>query len=255
MKQKFAAQLYTLRNELEKDFPGVLRELKRMGWAGVQISGLRGYSAQEIAAVLQETGLGTAGIHVSLDRLCNELNEVLEEARLFNTRDVVCPFLPQELRNVEGYTAIRAELNRIAADITQQGFRLSYHNHAFELEEKADEVTALQYLLEPTGDNAILAEIDVYWVKKGGYDPLSFIQPYSGRMPIIHLKDMTADERQTYAEIGTGLIDFAPILTWGEANGVEWYAVEQDICPGDPMDSLQISLNNLNRLADQLSGR
>ncbi len=253
MKHKFAAQLYTLRNELEQDFPGVLRELKKMGWAGVQISGLRGYTAQEIADVLKETGLGTAGIHVSLERLRDELDIVLEEARLFHTRDVVCPYLAPELRNTEGYQAVREELNRIAAAIAPQGFRLSYHNHAFELEEQVGSVNALEYLLEPSADNALLAEIDVYWVKKGGYDPLSFIQPYSGRMPIIHLKDMTADERQTFAEVGTGLIDFAPILQWGEANGVEWYAVEQDQCPGDPMDSLQISLNNLHQLTDQLT--
>lgn len=252
MKQKFAAQLYTLRNELEKDFPGVLRDLKRMGWAGVQISGLRGYTAQEIAAVLKETGLGTAGIHVSIDRLRDELDVVLEEARLFNTKDIVCPYLPENVRNAEGYTAIRAELNEVAAKIAPQGFRVSYHNHAFEFDTEVNGMNAMAYLLEPSVDNAVLAEIDVFWVKKGGLDPLTFIQPYANRMPIIHLKDMSADEHETYAEVGTGQIDFAPILQWGEANGVEWYAVEQDVCPGNPMDSLQISLNNLNKLAEQL---
>lgn len=252
MRQKFAAQLYTLRNELEQDFPGVLRELKKMGWGGVQISGLRGYTAQEIAAVLKETGLGTAGIHVSIDRLREELDVVLEEATLFNTKDVVCPYLPESVRTVEGYTAIRAELNQIAAKIAPRGFRLSYHNHAFEFETEVNGMNAMAYLLEPTPENAVLAEIDVFWVKKGGLDPLTFIQPYANRMPIIHLKDMSADERETFAEVGTGQIDFAPILQWGEANGVEWYAVEQDVCPGNPMDSLQISLNNLNKLADQL---
>lgn len=252
MRQKFAAQLYTLRNELEQDFPGVLRELKKMGWGGVQISGLRGYTAQEISAVLKETGLGTAGIHVSIDRLREELDVVLEEATLFNTKDVVCPYLPESVRTVEGYTAIRAELNQIAAKIAPRGFRLSYHNHAFEFETEVNGMNAMVYLLEPTPENAVLAEIDVFWVKKGGLDPLTFIQPYANRMPIIHLKDMSADERETFAEVGTGQIDFAPILQWGEANGVEWYAVEQDVCPGNPMDSLQISLNNLNKLADQL---
>ncbi len=71
-------------------------------------------------------------------------------------------------------------------------------------------------------------------------------------MPIIHLKDMTDDEERTYAEIGTGAIDFLPILEWGEQNGVRWYAVEQDECKGSPLDSLQLSLNNLHRMADQL---
>jgi len=69
------------------------------------------------------------------------------------------------------------------------------------------------------------------------------------------LKDMTNDAAQTFAEIGTGSIDFEPILRWGEQNGIEWYAVEQDKCPGNPMDSLQISLDNLYKLADRIQGK
>ena len=94
LQQKFAAQLYTVRDEVKADFPGVLRELKAMGWAGVQISGLHGWDAQEVAAVLKETGLGTAGMHISLDRLTNDLDNVLAEAALFQTPDIVCPSLP-----------------------------------------------------------------------------------------------------------------------------------------------------------------
>ncbi len=255
MKHKFAAQLYTLRNELEQDFPGVLRDLKKMGWAGVQISGLRGYTAEQIAAVLKETGLGTAGMHVPLDRLRQELDAVLEEARLFQTKDLVCPSVPQHLQNEAGYKALRSELNEIARKIAPYGYRLSYHNHAFEFETTISGMSALEYLLEPADGNELLAEIDVYWVKKGGKDPLAFIRPYANRMPIIHLKDMSDDERQTFAEVGTGSIDFAPILAWGEQNGVEWYAVEQDVCPGNPMDSLQTSLTNLNKLADEWAAR
>lgn len=65
---KFAAQLYTLRAELKKDFYETLRTLSKMGWKSVQIDGLHGYPAVEIAAVLKETGLSVAGMHVSLDR-------------------------------------------------------------------------------------------------------------------------------------------------------------------------------------------
>lgn len=69
-------------------------------------------------------------------------------------------------------------------------------------------------------------------------------------MPIIHLKDMTNDERQTFAEVGEGVIDFMPILEWGEKNGIEWYAVEQDRCDRPPLDCLQTSLTNLKKFAE-----
>ncbi|HZH60982.1 MAG TPA: sugar phosphate isomerase/epimerase, partial [Metabacillus sp.] len=100
--------------------------------------------------------------------------------------------------------------------------------------------------------NHILAEIDVYWIKKAGMDPLEYIAPYANRMPIIHLKDMTKDDRRTFAEVGTGVIDFIPILQWGEANGIEWYAVEQDICERPPLESLEMSLRYLRKIAEKI---
>lgn len=252
MKHKFAAQLMTLHRQTEEDFPGVLRAVREMGWPAVQISGLRGWLAKDIAAVLKETGLATAGVHVLLERLLNELDVVMEEAAIFNTRDIICPYMPKEYQNPDGYRHMRLVLNEIAERIAVKGFRFSYHHHAFEFDTEIDGVTALEYLLQPSQDNRILAEIDTYWVKKGGQDPYAFLRKYENRMPIIHLKDMTPDDLQATAEIGTGSIDFAPILLWGEQHGIEWYAVEQDVCPGHPLDSLQVSLDNLNRLVDQL---
>lgn len=252
MKSKFAAQLYTLREELEQDFAGVLRELKKMGWQAVQISGLRGQTPEEISRLLKETGLRVAGMHIGLEMINNDLPEVLRQAELFGTKDLVVPFLGETFRTELGYRMVKSNLNDIARKLKPLGYTLSYHNHDFEFATLVDGQDALRYLLDPADDNEILAEIDVYWVKKGGYDPLEFIQPYAGRMPIIHLKDMTDDEEMTFAEIGTGSIDFLPILRWGEASGVNWYAVEQDMCRRSPLESLQISLENLHRMADQI---
>ncbi len=172
MKHKFAAQLFTLRNELEKDFPGVLRELKNMGWQAVQISGLRGHTAEEIAKALRETGLKTAGMHVSLEMINNDLPEVLRQAELFGTKDLVVPYLTEELRNELGYRLVKSNLNQLARKLRPLGYTLSYHNHDFELASKVDGSDALRFLLDTEQD--VLAEIDVYWVKKGGGDPLEY---------------------------------------------------------------------------------
>jgi sugar phosphate isomerase/epimerase len=249
IRTKLAAQLYTLRNEIKKDFPAVLRELSKMGWAAVQIDGLHGYSAREIASVMKEVGLQTAGMHVGLERMKHDLDAVLEEADLFGTKDFICHSLPDGLQNPEGYASVRNDLLDVASKVKGTGYRAGYHNHDFEFHTNIEGKFALEYLLE---DPAVYAEIDTYWVLKAGHDPLSFIRNYANRMPILHLKDMTADGRQYFAEIGTGLIDFAPILKWGLDNGVEWFAVEQDYCPGNPMDSLAISLENLLKLEKTL---
>ncbi|MCU9614846.1 sugar phosphate isomerase/epimerase [Caldibacillus lycopersici] len=254
MRNKFAAQLYTVREELKRGIDPVFKELKEMGWNAVQLSALpAGYDPEEVARALKENQLKAAGIHISIDRLANDLDNVLEEVSLYETKDIVCPYLPDQYRTVEGYEKVKTLLNEVAKKAP--GYRISYHNHDFEFKTEINEKSALEYLLEPASDNKILAEIDVFWVKKGGKDPVQFLQPYANRMPIIHLKDMTNDDQQTFAAVGTGVIDFAPILDWCEKSGVEWYAVEQDVCPGNPMDSLRTSLENLNQLASQFQSK
>ncbi|MBB6672455.1 sugar phosphate isomerase/epimerase family protein [Cohnella nanjingensis] len=253
MRHKLAAQLYTLRNELRRDFPGTLRELARMGWTAVQIDGLHGNDPKEIAAVMNELGLRTAGMHVGLERMKHDLPAVLEEARLFGTRDFICHSLPDALMNPAGYASVRSDLREAAGKVAGQGFRVGYHNHDFEFHTRMEGGYALDYVLELDPGRPVYAEIDTYWVKKAGLDPLTYIQAYANRMPILHLKDMTADEARTFAAIGTGSIDFVPILRWGERNGVEWYAVEQDYCPGPPLDSLALSFDNLMRMETEIA--
>ncbi|MDF2646971.1 MAG: xylose isomerase [Paenibacillus sp.] len=245
---KLAIQLYTLREECANNFPQVLRDLKQLGWAGVQMAGYHNYDPEELASVIREQKLQTAGLHVGLGRITDELDELIKEARLFRTRDIICPSIPLESRTEAGYRNVKQLLGEAAVKLKQHGLRLSYHNHAFEFETAVEGESALEYLLNPSDDNLILAEIDVYWVKKAGLEPAAFIQRYAGRMPIIHLKDMSDDDEQIYAEIGTGSIDFRPILQWGEASGIEWYVVEQDTCRRDPMDCVMTSLTNLKQL-------
>jgi len=252
VRDKLAAQLYTLRKEVKQDFPGTLRELKKMGWAAVQIDGLHGCNPAEIASVMKELGLRTAGMHVGLERMKHDLPAVLEEAQLFDTRDFICHSLPGGLQHPDGYRSVRADLRQVSRQVSGAGYRVGYHNHDFEFHTKVDGKYALDYLLELETEAPVYAEIDTYWVKKANLDPLSRIAPYAHRMPILHLKDMTGDDRRTFSEIGNGIIDFAPILQWGERSGVEWYAVEQDDCPGNPLDSLATSYENLVRMAQTL---
>ncbi|TBL77864.1 sugar phosphate isomerase/epimerase family protein [Paenibacillus thalictri] len=252
MRERFAVQLYTLRNEIEADFPGVLKQLQTMGWAGVQMRVPQAYKPAEAARIAKELGIVTAGMHFPIDRLEHDVDGVAAEAELFGTKDIICPYLTEDWRNEEGYRKVKRILTEAAAKLGPAGYRISYHNHDFEFYTQVDGASALEYILDPAGGNPILAEIDVYWVKKAGGDPLAFIDRYAGRMPIIHLKDMTADDKRTFAAIGTGSIDFAPILSWCVNSGVEWLVVEQDVCPGDPMESVKISLDNLNKLADRL---
>jgi len=252
LKNKISVQLYTLREQCAADFPGVLRELARIGYSAVQFAGFHGYDPQLLKSVLAETGLRVSGLHYGADELLNETERVMAEAALFGTPDIVCAGVWGEYQNEEGYRTIKRRFNELAGRVQTEGLRISYHNHAFEFDTIVDDKDALSFLIEAAADNAILAEPDVYWLKKGGRDPVEFLKPYVGRVPILHMKDMTDDEEQFFAEIGTGSIDFEPIVRWGEASGVEWYVVEQDACKSDPMESVRTSYTNLAKLMDKI---
>ncbi|WP_028777957.1 sugar phosphate isomerase/epimerase family protein [Shimazuella kribbensis] len=257
MKHKFAAQLYTLRKQLTHDFAGTLRELKKMGWQAVQIDGLRGHSAEEIAEALRETGLKVAGMHISLDRMVHDLDAVIHEGYLFQTKDIFCHYLDEEMQNESGYRKAKRILLDTATKLNEIGYRVGYHNHEFEFQSTVDEQLALDYLTMPSGNRFIYPEIDTYWVRYADVDPLTYLSKFPFRCPIIHLKDMKSNPTLRYpeslTEIGNGTIDFLSILRWGEQNGVEYYAVEQDICERDPLESLSISLEYLLKLSEEVS--
>ena len=114
------------------------------------------------------------------------------------------------------------------------------------------------YIVKPEGNLFLYPEIDTYWAKVGGADPFEYMKKFSGRIPMIHFKDMKSDLSLSYpeslAEIGTGCIDFLPFLKWGEKNGIESYIVEQDVSAlsGGMLESMAVSLENLIKLSEQL---
>jgi sugar phosphate isomerase/epimerase len=125
--------------------------------------------------------------------------------------------------------------------------QLCYHNHDFEFRQ-FDGRYGLDILLGATDPELVKAEVDTYWVQKTGVDPAAYLRQYAGRCPLVHLKDMTADESRTFAEIGEGSMDWSAIFTAAEAGGAAWYIVEQDTCRRAPLESVAISLRNLQSM-------
>ena len=159
-----------------------------------------------------------------------------------------------QLSGVEAMTPAedRAMLEREAVEVgrrlREEGLSFSYHNHAFEFAH-FDGARALDILYDESDPALLQAEIDTYWVQYGGGDPAAWIRKVAGRMPVVHLKDMVIqDNRQVMAEVGAGNLKWPAILEACREAGVEWYAVEQDICQRDPFESLAISYANLREM-------
>ena len=242
-----ALQLYTVRDELAKDFAGTVRKVAEMGYAGVEFAGTGDLEAEAMRDLLQETGLQPAGYHASMDAIASEFRSLLRYNQVIGNKYVGVSALPADHRNPAGYRKAAQFLNKYGAAFKEAGIDLYYHNHAFEFE-PFDGTYGLEVLYGETLPELVKFEIDVYWVAYGGHDPAGLIEANSGRFPLIHLKDMTGEgDDRTWAEVGNGTIDFAPIFTASEANGAAWYIVEQDRCAGPSLASAKLSLDNLKK--------
>ena len=233
-KPKVALQMYTVRDEAQKDFVGTFKAVARIGYTSIETSGTGGLPSQELKRVLDELGLAVASAHVGLELLEGQLDQQITYFREVGCRDLVVPALPQGHRgSKDGYRRAADSMNRIGARCKEMGARLSYHNHAFEFE-RFDGRLALELLYEKTDPHRVAAEIDTYWVQYGGGDPVDWIHRVKGRMPAIHCKDyaVTANKPH-FAEVGHGNLDWQRILAACRETGVEWYIVEQD----DPVPS------------------
>ena len=244
-KTPIGLQLFTVRDLLQEDFVGTLEKVAELGYDGVEFAGYGDLTPTELKKVLDDLGLKAAGAHVPLEMLESDLDRVIEYHQTLESKFVSCPYVVEERRN--DWPAIAQSLAKIAPRLKENGIQLLYHNHDFEFE-KIDGQYVLDYLFSTLGSDLMQAELDIYWVTRAGEDPAAYIEKYSGRVPIVHLKDMADDENRSFAEVGEGIIDLEPIFAAAEANGVEWYIVEQDICQRPPLESAKLSLENLRRM-------
>jgi sugar phosphate isomerase/epimerase len=243
-----ALQMYTVRDEAAKDFTGTLKQVAGIGYKAIELAGMHKLSATALKAVLDDLGLKVIGNHVPMQDLENNLSRVFDENHTLANKYIVMPWLPEERRKTaQDWIALAQSLNAIGAKCQTEGFQLCYHNHDFEFQTFGGQV-AYDLIFSRVDPKNVHTEIDVYWVRYAGKDAVAMIRRFAGRVPLIHIKDMTKATPHTFAEIGEGIIDFKPIFEVSQSSGVQWYVVEQDACNRPALESIRISWRNLQRL-------
>ncbi len=243
-----AIQLYSVRDEVAADFKGTLRAIKEMGYEGVEFAGLHGLSAKEVKALCAEVGLVPISAHVPYYDMVADPEGVLKTYAEIGCRYVAIPYLTPECRpGTDGFAGVvenAAMLGKVARDL---GMTLLYHNHDFEFE-KIDGKYALEVLYDTVPAELLKTELDTCWVRVGGEEPAAYVRKFSGRAPVVHLKDyaggksehmyeligIESDEQAPeenpfeFRPVGSGVQDMPAIIAAAEAAGAEWLVVEQD---------------------------
>lgn len=234
-------QLYTVRSALNEDYVGTLKEVREAGYDAVEMAGAAPMSGRELKGILDDLGLRVAGMHVALDPMLAAFDDTVQLANELSTMNLVVPFLPEDRRKSrDDWLKTASLLDETGARCRAAGLQLSYHNHSFEFVKLGDQY-ALDLLFGNTSPQNVKCELDTYWIRHGGEDPVAYINRYAGRIVILHVKDMAGNEARSFTEIGQGILDWHAIHEAATAAGAEWYCVEQDICPGAPIESARIS--------------
>ncbi|GGN95633.1 sugar phosphate isomerase/epimerase family protein [Saccharibacillus kuerlensis] len=246
---KVGLQLYTVREEMEQDFRGTLEKVAALGYKGVEFHTFFGHGADEVKSILDELGLEALGTHTAYRQMLEHLDEEIAYNKQIGNKILIVPYLEEADRV---WDEVFANLKELGKRTREQGVVLCYHNHEFELTEKVNNQTVFDAMYAAVPAEDLQVEMDTCWVHYGGYDPVEYIARYKGRLPIVHLKDMTrdADGKAITAELGVGEVDLKAIADAAIDAGVEWIVVEQDYCGGGkPLESIAASMEWIKKYA------
>lgn len=240
-------QLYTVRSLMARDFEGTLAQVAGIGYREVEFAGYFGHTPAQVRAALARYGLTSPSTHIALPADDEAWKRTLGEANAIGHEWVTIAWLDAPLRRTPAdWVRIADRFNHLGALARRAGLRFAYHNHDFEFE-RAGRGFRFDTLLMRTDPALVDFEMDVYWVTKGGADPIWYLRHHAGRFPMLHLKDATAAPERRMVDVGAGSIDWAALLTLAREQGATHMFVEHDE-PADPLASIRASYSYLSRL-------
>lgn len=244
--KKFALQLYSVKDALEKDFEGTLKAISEMGYDAVEFYGgfYGSLSAEDLKEKLDFYGLDAVSAHIDLDGLNSNLDYHLSFLEKLDCKMIVCSFAePKSAKEAE---VLGKNLLELSEKCIVKGFEFAYHNHAFEIENSDGENTFFDITMS-VGDPLVLAQLDVGWLAKAGVNPEEYIRKYAGRVPSIHLKQFLPDGGKI-TTLEKGIVDIENCIKTAKLMGTTQFIVEQDTPSTDELTDAKTNLDYLKSL-------
>jgi sugar phosphate isomerase/epimerase len=244
---RIAVQLYSVRDDCQKDLPGTIEQVAAMGYAGVEFAGYYGYSAQELRAMLDANGLLAAGTHIGVEAFQpTAFENTVTFNRKLGNRLLIVPGLPESWGNsIAALTRTAEFLNECTAKLAPHGMLIGYHNHAHEFTPMEGRIP-FEVLFDLTTP-AVVMQADTGNARTGGADAVVYIERYKGRSVSVHLKEFSNPGQ--HAMLGEGAMDWPRVFRACETvGGTEWYIVEQEEYPFPPLECIRRCRANLKKM-------
>jgi sugar phosphate isomerase/epimerase len=245
-KKRIGLQLWSVREAMGQNPKATLASLAAMGYSEVETASydngmVYGLTPAEFRAMAEGAGLKVTSCHIGGGREMDDAwwTQAIADHKAMGCKYIVIPSfrLPG---TVEEMAALCAYFNHVAAMCKAEGIIFGYHNHNAEFKTLDDGQVIFDYMIANTTSDVVF-EMDVYWVKEGGADPVAYLNKYAGRFPVLHIKDDDI--------IGaSGKIDFEPIFNAAYAQVMQDYYVEveryplpAEVCMQKSFDFLEVA--------------
>lgn len=259
---KKGVQMFTVRDHMNdrQQVAETLRTIKEIGYDSIQAATPEFMSHREFKNCMEAAGLATYSANADFEAmrdLPEDFAAAVDQARIYGVQYIAVGTLPEELRETQdGYKRFAEQANQMGERLSKEGMRLLYHPHALEFYSFGGSLKGMDILMDETDAGSFHFSLDTHWLACGGVDVCDWLRKAAGRMELVHFKDYAivsgAHTVETvckgFAEVGQGNIDWPKVIRTCRDIGVKAVAVEQDLCPGSPFDSLRISFENMVKL-------
>jgi sugar phosphate isomerase/epimerase len=242
--------LGVLQKELKADWEGTLRKVAAMGYTQLEFGTHYGESAATFKQFLKEVGLKpvAAGSSMAQMKKADVFARMVEQAQFFGKKYLVCywPWMDSgDNKKLDDFKKAAEDLNNLGELCHKNGLRLAMHNHDKEFVPVQGYQWGYEVLLKETDPARVVMLLDLYWITKGGGDPVQFLKNYPDRFELFHVKDMAKTPEKVYTCPGYGSIDFKSIFAQAKKTKIRHYIVEIDqaenplTCVGDSISYLR----------------
>jgi sugar phosphate isomerase/epimerase len=258
----FGLELYSVRNQLAQDIPGTLKTVREIGYTEVEVVyDYWGHATEkELRRYLDDAGLKCTSAFYPAERYLQAFDSVIDGAKALGVEYLVCGNVPgafdkNKTLSLEDFRHAAKLFNEWASKLRAAGLSFAYHNHDYEFH-LYDGKPAYDALIAGTQPGLADFEIDVFWVKRGGQDPVAYLERFPVRFRLVHLKDMrkgtpvgdfsvgTSDEASV--PLGQGILDIPLILRAAKRAGVKRYYVEDE--SAEALEGIRTSLQYLKQV-------
>ena len=258
-------QLYSVREQLPKDFDGTLKQIGAIGYREVESAGFFGHSASDVKQAMKAAGLNCVSGHYPLAQLQpDKLDGVISFAKELGQQYIICssPMLKDPSR-ASGHNAMEAmtlddwrwnaeQFNQLGTKVKAEGMQFGYHNHVMEFRPE-NGIVPYEELLRLTDPAKVTMEMDCGWVIVGGKNPVDYLTRYPTRISMLHVKDFKLAAAGTNAEpvsteMGRGSIDYMAIFKAAKLAHIRHYFIEQEQFDIPPMEALKIDADYMRAM-------